>query len=91
MRKRKFKRTDIKCHVCGEVATHVVLVELREKPGPALKDNNVLRTVCEEHSKNNDFDYWIPHFAFKKLCDDWSKAGFILQKHFCTILIKPFK
>lgn len=81
---------ELKCHVCGEPATHVVLIELREKPGPPLKENNVLRVICKEHI-NLNFDYWVPYWAFKGLCTQWANEGITLNKQYCTIGILQLK
>ena len=80
----------IKCHVCGELATHVILIQLREQSGPPIKED-VLRTVCEEHI-NTSFDHWVPAWAFKKLCFDLKEqANVTLNKQYCTIKVLPFK
>ena len=84
------KLTELKCHVCSEKATHVILIELREKPGPALKENNVLRVVCEEHV-DTSFDKWVPYWAFKGLCLEWKNKGFTLNKQHCTIGVMLLK
>jgi hypothetical protein len=91
MRKSNKKKRKLICNVCGAYATHVVLVELREKPGLPLKEDNVLMLVCDEHSKNTSFDHWVPYEAFNYLCAEWKKQGYILAKPFCTINIKPLQ
>ncbi len=87
---KKPPKPNFNCHTCGEKGTHVVLLELRDKPGVPLKENNVLHFVCEEHI-NRNFDFWVPNWAFKGLCNEWKNAGFILDKKYCTINIIPFK
>ena len=89
MRKKKPKH--LKCHFCDNQATHTVIMELRERQGPPLKEDNVIRVVCDIHSIDNSFDHWVPIWAFKKLCIDWQKAGYTLNKQFCTINILKFK
>jgi hypothetical protein len=84
------KVTELKCHVCGEKATHVILIELREVPGPPLKENNVLRVVCEEHVDTN-FDTWVSVPAYKALCIEWEKVGVKLNKQYCTIKVLELK
>lgn len=78
----------LQCHVCGVKATHVVILELRENPGPPLKENNVLRVICEEHI-NTNFDAWVPLLHYKALCAEWKKVGVVLNKAYCTISILP--
>ena len=86
------KPKELKCHVCEKMATHVVLVELRAEQGPPLKENNVLRVACPEHAANTNFDYWVPFWAFKKLCIDWkNEADVILNKAYCTIKVLKLK
>lgn len=76
----------LKCHYCDNHATHAILIDLREKPGPPVKKNNVLSVVCDIHSVETSFDSWVPVWAFKKLADDWrTKANVILDKRYCTI------
>ena len=87
----KKKKEPLKCHFCDSQATHAIMVELREHSGPPLKENNVIRTACDKHSVNKSFDYWVPIWAFKKLCVDWENAGSILNKQYCTINIVKFK
>ena len=78
------------CYVCKQKATHVLLIELREKPGPPLK-SEVIYTVCEKHI-STDFDRWVPILAFKKLCLDLQKeVGIVLNKQYCTIKALPLK
>ena len=68
------------------------MLELRDKPGPPLKENNVLRVACDIHSIDNSFDYWVPHWAFIGVCNEWKrKAHVILNKQYCTINIVKFK
>ena len=85
------KRKKLKCYFCDNPATHTILMELREKQGPPLKENAVIRVACDEHSTNTSFDHWVSIWAFKKLCFDWEKAGFILNKQYCTINILKLK
>jgi hypothetical protein len=66
-------------------------LELREVPGPPLKANEVIRVVCEEHT-STDFDYWVPAWAFTKLCLDLkTQANITLNKQYCTINVLKFK
>lgn len=82
--------TQLQCHVCGVKATHVILLELREVPGPPLKENNVLRTICAEHVDTN-FDTWVARPQFKALCIEWEKVGVKLNKQYCTIGVMTLK
>lgn len=92
MKNKQQKKEPLKCHVCGERATHAVMIELRDKPGPPLKENNVIRTACDAHSTDKSFDYWVPHHAFISLCNTWRKeTNIILRKEYCTINIVKFK
>jgi len=89
MRKKKGK---LKCSYCDNHATHSIMMELRDKPGPPIKENNVLNVACDIHSIETTFDYYVPLWAFKKLCVDWKQqAGIILDKKYCTIQIVKFK
>ena len=87
----KEKKQPLKCHFCANHATHVIMVELREKPGPPLKENNVLRVACDIHSIDTTFDNWVPVWAFKGLCSEWKNVGVILNKAYCSINIIKFK
>lgn len=81
----------LNCHICGEPATHVIMLELREKPGPPIRPNDVIRVVCKEHV-STDFDYWVPRWAFEKLCIDLKREfGYILCKQYCTINVLELK
>lgn len=81
----------LKCQFCSNPATHTVLIELREKPGPPLKENNVLYLVCDIHAVDNSFDRFVSYPAFKALCIEWSKVGVTLNKRFCSINILKLK
>lgn len=85
------KKPPLKCHICGDKATHAIMMELREKPGPAIKENNVIRLACDIHAVDTSFDYWVPLWAFRKLVNDNSKEGIHIKKEFCTIKIVKFK
>jgi len=91
--KNKFKDTKsaLICAICGKKATHVVLAELREKPGPPLQEDNVLHLVCEEHSKNTNLQYWIPYNEWQMLFYRWKRLGYLLNKEFCNIHIKKLR
>lgn len=89
--KPKIKHQELKCQFCTNKATHVVLVELRDKPGPPLKENNVLRTVCDIHAVDTSFDHWVPYWAFKGLCNEWKNVGVVLDKKYCSINILKFE
>lgn len=88
---KKKNKAPLKCHFCDNPATHTIMVELREKPGPPLKENNVLRVACDIHSIDKSFDHWVPIWAFRRLVEEWKKVDVTLRKEYCTINIKKFK
>lgn len=91
MKKKKNKKP-LKCYLCDNPPTHTIMLELREKPGPPLIPNNVLRVACDIHSVDTSFDHWVPFWAFKKLVFDYKQQyGINLKKEYCSINIKKFK
>ena len=90
--KNKKKKMSLKCYCCDNKPTHAVMIELRDRPGPPLKENNVIRLACDIHSVETAFEHWVPHYAFIALCNHWKKeTGVILDKRFCNIHIVKFQ
>lgn len=90
--KKKNKKPPLVCHICGDKATHAVMMELREKQGPPLKENNVIRLACDTHAKETSFDYWVSNPALMSLINFWKReAGIILNKRYCTIKLVKLK
>ena len=86
------EKKKLKCALCDKEATHAIMIELRDRQGPPLKENNVLNVVCDEHATNTSFDYWVPSWAFINLCNEWKKlANVTLNKSLCSINIIKFE
>lgn len=87
----KKEKRPIHCYFCKNKPTHTVLLELREKPGPPIKENNVVALVCDIHSIDNSFERWVPLSAFHKLVNDYRKEGININRQYCSIQILKLK
>jgi hypothetical protein len=92
MKNKKKQTLPLKCHYCDNKPTHAIMLELRARQGPPLKENHVLHLACDIHSIETSFDYYVPHWAFRKMYIDWKQqAGVELKKEYCTIKIVKFQ
>ena len=82
----KGKIDHIKCEICGENATHSIVLNLREKPGPPLEKDNVIRTVCEKDSIGLFNDH-VPYWQWDGLRKQYRQRGILLAKEYCDIQI----
>lgn len=78
----------LKCQYYSSTATHTVLLELRERPGGPIKENNVLGLVCEVHSINRSFNHWVPTWAFLQMIEKYRRIGIRLNRQYCNINVK---
>lgn len=93
-RTRKLKTgkvAQVKCEICGEPATHSIIANIRERPGPPLAKDNVLRSVCEEHSKGS-FNELIPPWQWDAVSKAYKQQHrIIISKKYSDIQVVKLK
>lgn len=82
--KPKLGKTPIRCEVCGKPATHSIVLNIRDNYGPPIKKDNVVQTVCEEHSKGT-FNDLIPSWYWAGLVNEYRRKGLFIMKEYSDV------
>lgn len=88
---RKGKVEHVKCEICGENATYVLIANIRAQPGPPLAKDNVLRSVCEEHTVGT-FNELVPPWQWAATEKAYKQQfGIAISKKYSDIQIVKLK